>query len=283
MKDGSRPVRSLLFVPGNRPERFAKARDSGADAYCIDLQDAVPDTDKSLAREATIQHINQRGSDVDNGAALFIRINSLSVLDGFKDVVAIAEDLEAGASFEGILLPLASAGFEVRQLAGLLASCGTPAIIPVIETPEGMTRVHEILTASDQVCAVGFGMADYTSITGGEMGWDTLLYARSRLVEAASLRGVQTIDGPWFDIPNKNGLSEEASRVAGLGFTGKFAIHPSQVEIINRAFIPSDQKVQWAREVLRAWEEAGGGVVTVSGVMIDQPLVTRARRILSLA
>ncbi len=283
MRDSTKPIRSLLFVPGNRPDRFHKARASGVDAYCIDLEDAVPTAEKSQAREATLDHINQAASMVATRAALFVRINSLSTLEGVKDVISLAEDLDSSAAISGVVLPMASSAFEVKQLARLLSPASIPMIVPVIETPEGLRRIDDILSASDRICAVGFGMADYTAVTGGEMTWDALLYARSRLAEAAGLRSVQVIDGPWFDIADNEGLREEASRVAALGFSGKFAIHPTQVEAIHGAFRPSDAKVKWARDVLKAWSQAGGGVVAVSGVMIDQPLVTRAERILSLA
>ncbi len=276
-------MRSLLFVPGNRPERFAKARYSGTDIYCIDLEDSVPAAEKGAARSAAIEHVMQCQSETDSASLVAIRINSLRTLDGIKDLVALAEHPGSTSSLDYIILPMTTSAVEIKQVAEVLSGQNSVKIIPLIETPDGIDHLGEILDASDRVHAAGFGVADYTAITGTEINWDALLYARSRISEICNARGVHCFDGPWFNIADANGLADEARRVSQLGFGGKLAIHPSQVEVINQAFMPSENKVLWARKIIECLEKAGGGVVSVDGVMIDQPLVKRARKILTLA
>lgn len=277
-------MRSLLFVPGNQPERFYKARQSGADVYCIDLEDAVPAAEKEVARIAAIEHVIQRQHRDESAPLAAIRINSLSTLAGIKDLMALAEPAVSENLRDCIImLPMAECAFEIRQIAEVISGAGRVKIMPLIETPGGIDNLDKIIDASDQIVAVGFGTADFTAITGSELSWEALLFARSRIVETTNVRGVHCFDGPWFDIVDTNGLATEVQRVARLGFGGKLAIHPSQVDVINQSFVPEKRKVQWAIKVIDAWENSGGGVVDVDGVMVDRPVVKRARRVLTLA
>jgi len=270
-------LRSILFVPGSRPDRFLKARDSGADAYCIDLEDAVTGEDKTLAREAALAHIALADSNC------FLRINSLATKVGLEDLLAIAA-LGAKGLPAGIIVPMLASPFEVRQIVQVSGNSPSLNILPMIETPEGLDNLPAILDeGSDFISAIAFGYADYSAITGSDMSWDALLCARSTMVKVASGRGVQCIDGPCFDIANTAALAEESLKVCSIGFTGKLAIHPSQVESINNAFVPSSERVSWARGVINTFEKAGGGAVLHGGLMIDQPLVSQAKRILASA
>ncbi|MBE9539795.1 MAG: CoA ester lyase [Proteobacteria bacterium] len=272
-------MRSLLFVPGNRPERFAKARDSGADNYCIDLEDAVPQAQKEAARNAALAHIADRKS---GGSPCYLRINSLATKYGLEDLLALSTAAAHNALPDCVVLPMASSSFEVRQIIQVLSCHPDLKILPMIETPEGLDNLPAmLLEGRGRIAALALGCADYAAAIGSDMSWDALLDARSALLRAASAHAVPCLDGPFFDIPNLAGLREDAARVSKLGFLGKLAIHPSQVNSINEVFAPSQEKVDWAKKVIAAFEKAGGGVVSFEGMMIDQPMVDQAKRILA--
>lgn len=276
-------LRSFLFVPGNRPERFDKARASGADIYCIDLEDAVPAPEKAAARDAALAHIAGRGAEKDTGPACYFRINTLTSAAGLQDLLALAAAAQDGLLPDCIVLPKATSAFEISQVSHVFNHHPGLKIMPMIETPQGLEQLPAMLAHSACIEAVAFGFADYAAVTGSDMGWDALLMARSTIISAASARGVPCLDGPWFDIPDIDGLRQEAGRVSRLGFKGKLAIHPTQVAPINESFQPTGKEVDWAGEVITAFEQSGGGVVSVNGMMIDQPVVDQARRILAAA
>jgi (S)-citramalyl-CoA lyase len=283
MSDRINLLRSFLFVPGNRPERFDKARTSGADIYCIDLEDAVPGAEKAAARSAALDHIARRGAEKNTGPACFFRINTLTSPAGLEDLLALAVAAREDLLPDCIVLPKATSEFEIAQITHVLNHHPSLKIMPMIETPRGVEALPSMLAQSSCVEAVAFGFADYAAVTGSDMGWDALLMARSAIISAASARGVPCLDGPWFDIGDVDGLRQEAGRVSRLGFKGKLAIHPTQVSAINESFQPSSKELAWAAEVIAAFERSGGGVVSVNGMMIDQPVVDQARRILAAA
>ncbi len=269
------PLRSLLFVPGNRPDRFSKARDSGADAYCIDLEDAVPGDEKALARKMALDHI------ATAGANCFLRINGLATRAGVEDLLALA-CLAAPSLPACIVVPMIASPFEIRQIIGVVGNAPSVNILPMIETPEGLDKLSAIVDEGRAyVEAVAFGFADYAAITGSDMSWDALLSARSSLVKAVSGRGIQCIDGPCLEVANTAALEAESARVSRIGFSGKLAIHPSQVAGINVAFAPSDERVKWAQSVVTTFENTGGGAVLHKGMMVDQPVVNQAKQILA--
>ena len=274
-------MRSILFVPGNRPERFQKACESGADAYCIDLEDAVPPSQKGSARSAALEHIALKRS-VSNCC---LRINSLASQVGLEDLLALSSLLNEQKIVPAcIIVPMVSSAFEIRQILRVLNDHPSLKIMPMMETPQGLGNLPAILEQGrNHIEAVTFGCADYAASMGSDMSWDSLLLARSSIVQAASRHSVQCIDGPFFEIPDLAGLEAQARRVAGLGFSGKLAIHPSQIQTINEAFVPSPEKISWARSVITVFEKAGGGVVSLDGMMIDQPVIDQATRIIASA
>jgi len=280
MREQNHLMRSLLFVPGDRPERYQKACQSGADIYCIDLEDAVPAEQKKAARSAALEHIGLRSSD-DTGGACYLRINSLASRHGVEDLLALAAVTRENGLPDGIVVPMISSAFEVRQIRSVLKHHRCPTIMPMIETPEGVDNLAAILAQGEGLIeSLAFGFADYAAITGSDMSWDALLNARSEIIKAASAHAIRCFDGPCFDIPDLAALEEEAARVSRLGFTGKLAIHPSQVDTINQVFVPSASEASWARRVVEAFEQAQGGVISIDGKMIDPPLVEQARRII---
>jgi citrate lyase beta subunit len=272
--------RTLLFVPGSRPERFDNAAQSGADVIALDLEDAVPPPDKDAARRHVIGYL---AKPANAGARRFVRINSPKTAHGIRDLAAL---LDAPAPADGVVVPMVGTAEEVRWVDGLLGPRFPDVkLVAVVETSQGLANAAAIAVASPRLEALGFGAADFTAETGGEQTWDGLLMARSQIAFAAAGAGagIVAIDRVWLDLDDEAGLMAETRRTAELGFRSKAAIHPKQVAPIHQALRPSEEDIARAQRIVAAFEAAKGAVVTVDGRMIDLPLVTRARRTLALA
>ena len=251
-----------LFVPGNRPERFAKAAATEADAVIIDLEDAVDPADKPAARDNLAAH-----GVTDK--PVIARINGADS-SWWEDDIAVLKS----ARLDGVMVPKAEDPDALRAAAATGA-----AVIALVETARGLARLAELL-AVEGVVAAGFGSLDFALDIGSEPDWEPLAFARSSLVFQSRLAGkAAPIDGvtPAFD---DAGLVErEARRAKTLGFGGKLAIHPKQVGPIRAAFRPDEAAIRWAEEVVAA--ATSGAAVGVGGAMVDKPLVERARKILT--
>jgi citrate lyase beta subunit len=252
-----------------------KAAATGADAVCIDLEDAVAPADKSAARTAVWDQLAMLGS---LGARSILRINALTSAEGLRDMVAL---IESPAAPDGLFVPKCDSAEEVHWIVSVLGDRHPDMeILPIVESTVGLNNVAAIAGASARVSAVAFGSADYSAEIGSDMGWDALAYARGRIVSATGQNGVVAIDGVWLDYKDDDGLRDEAARVAGMGFAGKIAIHPQQVPVINEVFTPSGQAIERAQRIVAA--AAGGGVTTLDGQMIDEPVVQAARRVVAV-
>ena len=254
---------SVLFVPGSRPDRFAKALGSGAGLVCIDLEDAVPPDDKPAARAATVSAIGPR---------VAVRINQVATGDGLADLLALA-----GLTPAAVFVPKVEHEEQVALVAGVL---GSAAIVPLIETPRGLRRAHRI-AAHRQVAALMFGGGDFAAELGVALSWEPLAWARGMLLAAAAEAGKPTIDVPWIALDDADGLAAEAGRSRQLGFTAKAAIHPQQVAAIEAAFRPSATELDEARAAVAAFAAAGGGAVRFNGRMLEAPVMRSYRRILA--
>lgn len=274
-----RPLRrSLLFFPASRPDRFAKAMASGADSVCIDLEDAVAPAEKESAREAALGLL---AAEPPGRARVVLRINSPRSPAGLRDLVALLE--RAPAELD-LLLPKVESPEEVRWVEEALSpACPGLRLLPMIETPRGVSAADEIARASARVDLLMLGGVDLAAATGAAMSGDALLFARSRLVYAAAAAEVDAMDTVSIELRDVETLAREAASAAELGFTGKAAIHPSQIDPIHRAFSPSAEEVDRAREIVAAFEEAGGRVFQLHGRLVELPVVRRARRTLALA
>jgi len=270
-------ARTTLFVPANRPDRYAKALGSGADIVCVDLEDAVARANKAEARDAVAGFFTL---DKRSHVCRALRINSLGTLDGLRDLL----HLEACAIRpDAILLPKAGGSGDIRTLAALMREMGLHCpIIAIVESAEGLEKATDIAMAP-HVAAICFGSADYSAETGSGMHWDALHYARGRIIQAAARARVLALDGAWLAIADADGLAAESRRLPGLGFDGRVVIHPSQVAIVHEAFRPNDPDVERATKIIMAAEGQGDGVVSAGGHMVDRPVVTWARRILARA
>ncbi|WP_201195714.1 HpcH/HpaI aldolase/citrate lyase family protein [Pseudomonas fluorescens] len=260
-------MRSYLFVPGDRPERFAKALAAGADRVILDLEDAVSPSNKAVARE----HIARA---VEEGAEVMIRINSQSS-DAFADDLALLRRLPVKA----VMLPKAESADSLRELA----TATDAAIVPLIESAAGVWQVLDVAGGLN-VERLAFGSIDFQVDVGCAHTDQALLYARSQIVLASRVAGLQApIDGVSVVLDDSEVITAEARRSRELGFAGKLCIHPRQVQFVNQAFMPSPQELAWARRVLEASRQAGGAAVSVDGAMVDLPVLIRAQNLLALA
>lgn len=261
---------SLLFVPGSRPDRFAKARSAGAGITVIDLEDAVAPADKSVARNAALAEVarsNQR---------LAVRINGVATPAGVSD---LADFAASDTLPETLLVPMVESAEELRIVAAALGE-RCPALIPLIETPRGLRHALAIAQAP-HVAAVMFGGADFAGELGVSLAWEPLLAARGGLILACAEARVPAIDVPFVALDDGDGLANECRRARALGFAAKAAIHPGQVASIEAAFAPSASEIAEAHEALAAYREGGEQAIRFKGRMLEAPLVKRYRAILA--
>ncbi len=274
-----RPRRSLLFVPGLRPDRFAKALDSGADIVCVDMEDAVARGRKDEGRALTLPLF---GKNTHPHVEQMARINGLSTPDGLKDLTAI---IECETPPPAIMIPKIKSAEEV-QLIETLLSAGPARNIRfcvIIETNQGLERALEITQSSSRIDSVILGAVDMSADLRCEKSWEPLLYTRSRLVHAAASAGIDLLDVPFLNLDDPEGLREEAMACARLGFTGKASIHPNQIAIIHDAFTPDEKTIAKARKVCAAFERDKTGLVVVDGELIELPVVRSMYRVLAIA
>ncbi|HLL59962.1 MAG TPA: CoA ester lyase [Allosphingosinicella sp.] len=261
---------TILFVPGSRPDRFAKALASGADVVCVDLEDAVAADSKAQARLAAIEAM------ASGDSRIAIRINGLETAHGLQDLLALKE---SGRAPRLLFVPMVESVRDVRIVASVL-DIDSPRIVPLIETASGLRAAHEI-AAAPGVAAMMFGGGDLSAQLGVELSWEPLAAARGQFILACGGAGVATIDVPFTRLDDSAGLEEECLRAKTLGFTAKAAIHPGQVETIGRIFMPSDAELSRAHEALEAYRSAGGAAVRHKGEMLEAPLIRRYEAILA--
>ena len=266
-------IRSVLFVPGNRPDRVSKALASPADLVCIDLEDSVLPESKPEARNSLLQTLARGPTD-----RLAVRVNAVTTRAGLEDLLALS-----GAEYRPMLVfvPKVQAGTELTVVAGAFGPACV-AVVPLIESAEGLGNADDIARTPGCV-AVMFGGADFAADIGATTEWDSLLLARSLIVRAAARARIPAIDVPLLSVNDSAGLADETRRARALGFTAKAAIHPSQLEAIHRIFHPTTDEVSQARAALAAFHAAGSGVMVFNGKMLDAPVVRHYERILSLA
>jgi citrate lyase subunit beta/citryl-CoA lyase len=264
---GWRPPLAPLFVPGDRPERFAKAAASGADAVILDLEDAVAPADKAGARARLAAH----GVD---GVLVVIRINARSTAEFSADLAALR-----GLRFDAVMLPKAETAEDVAAVHAGLG--GNISVIALVESAAGIDGLATLLRAPGVVQAA-FGSLDFALDLGCSPSWEALLLARSQLVLQSKLAGLPPpLDGVTTSLDDAALTEADARRAAEMGYGGKLLIHPKQVAPVRRAFLPDERTLAWARRVLEA--SGAAGAVRVDGAMVDRPLLERARRILDRA
>jgi (S)-citramalyl-CoA lyase len=275
----TRPRRSLLFVPGLRPDRFAKALDAGADIVCVDMEDAVALPRKDEGRALALPLFQaQSHPQVEKMA----RINGLSTVHGLKDLQAI---IESDAPPPSIMIPKIKSPEEIQLIETLLSTGPARDIrfCVIIETNQGLERAIEIAKSSSRIDSMILGAVDMSAELRCQKSWEPLLYTRSRLVHAAASAGIDLLDVPYLTLDDPEGLRQEATGCARLGFTGKASIHPNQIAIINEAFTPDAKTIEKARKVCAAFENDKTGLVVVDGELIELPVVRSMYRVLAIA
>ena len=276
--------RSILFSPGDRPEMMRKAPESDADVVVFDLEDAVAPARKADARVAVHEVVADEAFDPD--CEVCVRVNPAGVTAD-DDLRVVLDGLEPDA-LDSVMLPKAERAADVETLAALLEEHDYPVpVLALVETAAGVLSAAEI-AAAEATDALVFGAEDLAADVGAtrtESGTE-VLYAREHTVLAASAADVDAIDTVYTDFEDTDGLQTETAFAKELGYDGKLAIHPAQVDPINRAFTPSRERIEWARRVLDARDEAAAddrGVFRVDDEMVDAPLIVQAERILEFA
>ena len=269
-------MRSLLFVPGDRPERFAKALASGADALILDLEDSVVPDAKARAREAVAAFLAER-----HPARLFVRVNPLAG-------EWVAADAAVARRADGVVLPKAEGPGSVEALAALLGD-GAPPILPIAtETPRAVFALGDYARVADRLAGLTWGAEDLPAAIGAatsraEDGGYTDPYrvVRALTLFGAHAAGVPAIETVFPAIRDEAGLTRYAEAGARDGFTAMMAIHPAQVAAINAAFTPSAEATEQARRIVAAFAaHPGAGALQLDGRMIDAPHLKQAQALL---
>ena len=283
-------LRSLLFTPATSPRRVEKAFTTGADGVIVDLEDAVATAEKPAARKH-LAELLAHPRDVP----AYVRVNALSTPFCFEDLpIAVA------SAAAGIVLPkvesaedVAIAGWMLTQLEaaqGKLA--GTVELMPIVETARGMAAAHAIAAACKRLGRVRrlfYGAVDFALDLDVDLADETGAMAQARFTLALACRAAELegpLDSVFTAIGDPDGLRASAERARAMGFTGKAVIHPAQIETVNAAFTPSEAELARAQEIVTAFEvaeAAGLAAVSVGGLMVDYPVVLKARRTLERA
>ena len=293
-----KPRRSTLSVPGHIEKMHVKASQRDVDVIMLDLEDSVPVEAKESARARVIQSIHALDWQ---STTLTVRINGLDTSFGYRDLLEVAE--ASGPRIEAVVVPKVNhpgdIHFVSRMLDGIEAAKRFSSRInieAIIESAEGLEQVSQIAKASDRLIALVFGIVDYSASIGARLvsisghgekeeeiypghRWN---FEMSRIVMAAKAHGLLAIDAPYGNFKDPTGLQRSAALACALGYDGKWAIHPDQIDIINQVFSPSKEDVDRAIKVLAAHKEAqekGLGAVAVEGRMVDQATVRLARQL----
>lgn len=288
---GIGPLRTALFVPGNRPDRVDKAVKTSADAVIIDLEDAVVLTEKeasrSKVRDKILEHAERK---------IIVRVNSLDSPFFQGDLTEVIT-----GNLACLMVPKVESAAHVREInenllkvekeKGLMQ--GSVSIIPLIESAGAVQNIFQIATEKTEpsrIYCVAFGSADYTLDMGIEITREgtELSYPRSRIAVASRAARIEPpLDTPFMmDLKDMEALKVDAGRAKQLGFQGKLCIHPNQIEPCNAIFSPAKEEILYAEKVVQVFEEAekeGSAVILLDGKFIDYPVVERARRILKVA
>ena len=283
--------RSWMFVPGHRQKMIDKALGLNADAIMLDIEDGVAPNEKDTARQLIGKALGHEKAP--NTPARFVRINAIGHARMDADLEAVIRP-----GLEGLVCPKVETADEVRKVDAILnerepklkMTRGEVKLLIAIESPRGLLNAPAIAACSPRVCGLMFGAEDF----GRELGLPTsregeardMLYARSAMVIAAAAAHVQAVDGVWVDLKDTEGLVGFARQSRQLGFSGMSSIHPSQIDPINSHFSPTAEEINYAEQVVKAFEEAnarGDGSIALGGQLIDRPIVERARRTLEMA
>ena len=275
MKEGRdfQSRRSFIFTPGTRPELLSKAFESGADIVCLELEDGVAPDEKNKARQNVVKLL--KSAPVRESCELVVRVNSLRTRFGLDDLVAFLDTPPPLT----IMLPKVESEDEVKIIDDLFLESNQQINLQVIiETNKGLEACFEIAQSSTNITALFFGGVDMAADLRCSGTWDSMLYARSKLVHAAAAANIDSLDVPFLDLNDENGLLEQATLAKELGFSGKGAIHPKQIPVINSIFTPSPEEIAYAVRVIEEFKKAESGLVVLDGKLIEKPVLREMER-----
>jgi citrate lyase subunit beta/citryl-CoA lyase len=291
-------LRSWMFVPGDRERMIEKAFGLSVDAIIMDLEDGVAASEKDTARRqiaASLDRVAARLKENASGhtPSRYVRINAVGHERMREDLASVVRP-----GLEGLVLPKVETPEQVKTVEQILdvreSELKMPAnsvrMLVAIESPKGLFNAYAIASASPRVIGLIFGAEDFCRELGLPLRREgearDLIYARSALVTAAAAAHVQAVDGVWPDLKDPEGLATFSLQARRLGFSGMSLIHPSQIDAVNAAFTPTADEIDYARRVLKAFEDAkarGEGAVAFGGQLLDHPIVDRARQTVELA
>ncbi len=251
-----------------------ESKQFGADLNLVDLEDGVSELHKPIARQkwSAIEP-----SDVE--FPLSLRINKVTTMDGFKDLQLV---IESRIKPQLLVLPKVESATEVEFVDSILAGASRHTKIwAILESSKGLLNAESIAKSSANLVALSFGSADFAAEVGSTMEWEAMLHARSAVLLAARAAGVCAIDSPTFDMTDDALLQEECLKSKNMGFSGKVAIHPKQVQVINDTYASAPASVNWALQIVEKFSNGGDGILVVDGVMVGPPFLSRAKSILA--
>jgi citrate lyase beta subunit len=271
----TRYCRSVLCTPATSLERYVKCHRSGADICLVDLEDSVSVRRKEEARRQAAGFFSPMD---DTPRRCAVRINSVTEADGLRDLLAIQH---YPVKPPIVLVPKVESPRDVEIVEQVLRpSCPQVELFAILETPRGVENAAQIARASDRLRALIFGAADYAALLGIDVDWEPLSHVRARLVNGARTADIHVIDSPTFDLADTVLVRREAELAQAMGFSGKIALNPAQVTVINEVFSPSLEQLERAARIVDAAERSADDVTTVDGGMIGRPFFEASRRLL---
>ena len=277
--------RSLIFVPGNNPRFLEKAKKIQADIVCFDLEDSVPDDEKTSARKLIKNALKSRS---EYSSSIFVRTNS--PLSG-KISSDLKEIIQKG--IDGIVIPKVNNISELKKIQKILSGLEKSKklkpiqIIPSIESAEGVVNSYQIASFGKRVTAIVFGIFDLLNDLGVEYTKDSPggKYSRYKIPVDAAAAGISAIDGIWQDLNDLKGLQKDCNFGKSLGYAGKSVIHPDQISMVHKSFYPNKTEISWAEKVCKVYVKStkkGKGATTVDGKMIDEVHYKQAKALLDI-
>ena len=274
-----RPRRSFIFTPGLRTDMFPKALASGADIVCVELEDGIAPKDKAEARQKALALFEV--PQADDGVERIVRINSMRERFGIEDVNAVLANKTPPPA---LMMPKVRTPDEVVMLDQLLTEASHATRLHVIiETNEGLEAAFEIAKCSSRIDAMFFGGVDMAAELRCKNTFESMIYARSRVVHASAAAGLDVIDVPFLDLDDPEGMRVEAEKVRDLGFSGKGSVHPKQIAALNEVFTPTQAQIARARRITTEFEAADTGLVVIDGKLIEKPVLRDMYRIVAIA
>ena len=245
-----------IFIPANKLNYVEKAIKSGADGIIFDLEDSILLNDKTKTRENLFKYLSSNTPD----AITYIRVNDLNSEIGISDIEMLSQ-----LNF-AFIIPK----FENEENFTKISE--DIKIIPLIETPLAINNLNKI-AKNKKVIGLSFGAADFSSMIVSEISWDAMLYARSKIIIECSINNLISIDSPFMDTENMDAFENEVKKSKAIGMQSKAAINPSQISIIKKYFLPSEEEILEAKEIIDLYKKSNNGVFSYKGKVVDKPII----------